>query len=463
MHEIWMHEFWLRELMTMASEWLVSYFVHSAVSLAVLGAMAWLGDRLLRRVGPLAQHRMWVGALLAGVALPLLPVEALMRWFSHADARATGGTATVTYSMIAAKAEHWRVSPLLLEMLAGAYLLAVLFCVSRLLWRWRRTCAMAQRAAAMTLSPAAGALLEAAARRFDVASPEIRCSAETRGPVVLGLRRPLLLVPEGFFAADRAEDVTAALAHECAHLARRDFAKHLIYEYASAAVAYHPACWLMRRRIAETRELVCDEMAAGVVGGRPEYAASLLRLATTMARAAAQPVYATRTQAIGVFDTDILEERILRLTTDLPAVSKTRKIAMAAVAAGALMVGAGTAMALSFDVTPKDGATAGTAPEKVYQIGNGVTPPVLTHTVDVEFPKNAGKETRKAGWRGISMISLIVNSKGMPENLNVERSLSADFDEQAMDAVRQYRFKPAMKEGDPVAVSIKIEVNFQRY
>ena len=153
----------------------------------------------------------------------------------------------------------------------------------------------------------------------------------------------------------------------------------------------------------------------------------------------------------------------MRLTTDLPMVSRTRRIAMAAVAACALLVGAGTAMALSFDVTPQDGAAAGTTPEKVYKIGGDVSAPVLTYSVDAKFPQNAGKETRKAGWHGISVISLIVNSKGMPENLNVERSLSADFDEQAMDAVRQYRFKPAMKEGNPVAVSIKIEVNFQRY
>ncbi|MGB9418580.1 MAG: hypothetical protein WCB58_19870, partial [Acidobacteriaceae bacterium] len=119
----------MHELLTTISGWLVSYLVHSAVSLAVLGAIAWLGDRLLRRVGPLAQHRMWVGALLAGAALPLLPVETLIRWFSHADAHAAGGTATVTYSMIAARVEHWRVSPLLLEKLSGLYLLAVLFCV----------------------------------------------------------------------------------------------------------------------------------------------------------------------------------------------------------------------------------------------------------------------------------------------------------------------------------------------
>jgi TonB family protein len=182
-----------------------------------------------------------------------------------------------------------------------------------------------------------------------------------------------------------------------------------------------------------------------------------------MARAATQAVYANGTQAIGVFDADILEERIMRLTTDLPTVSRARRIAMAAVAACALLVGAGTAMALSFDVTPQDGAAAGTMQEKVYKVGGDVSAPVLTHSVDATFPRNAGRKTRKAGWHGVSVISLIVNSKGMPESLNVERSLSADFDEQAMDAVRLYRFKPAMKEGEPVAVSINIEVNFSRY
>ena len=120
-------------------------------------------------------------------------------------------------------------------------------------------------------------------------------------------------------------------------------------------------------------------------------------------------------------------------------------------------------MALSFDVRPQDGAAAGRAQETVYQIGGDVSAPVLTHPVDAEFPKNAGKKTRKAGWHGVSAIGLIVNSKGMPENLHVERSLSADFDEQAMDAVHLYRFNPGMKDGNPVAVSIKIEVNFGHY
>ena len=54
------------------------------------------------------------------------------------------------------------------------------------------------------------ALLKGAALRFGVASPEIRCSAETRGPVVLGLRRALLLVQEGFFAGEGFEEIGRA-------------------------------------------------------------------------------------------------------------------------------------------------------------------------------------------------------------------------------------------------------------
>jgi TonB family protein len=283
--------------------------------------------------------------------------------------------------------------------------------------------------------------------------------------VVLGLRRAILLAPEGFFAAealapDCQEDTPAALAHECAHMARRDYAKNLIYECVAAVVAYHPASWRMRRRIAETRELVCDEMAAGAVGDRPEYAASLLRLATAMAGPAARPFYASETQAIGVFDAGILEERVMRLTMDVPKVSKTQRIAVAVVTTCALLGGAATAAALSFDVTPQDGATA--AQEQVYKIGGDVTPPVLTHTVDAEFP-DARRKAGKKGLQGVAVVGLVVDSKGAPRDIHIERSLAPDFDKNAMDAVRQYKFEPGKREGKPVAVSLNIEVNFRRY
>jgi TonB family protein len=350
-------------------------------------------------------------------------------------------------------------------MLAGVYLLTVVFAMARLLWRWRRTRAMVRRSAVLPLEARGHGLVESAARRLGVAAPEVRCSAETRGPAVLGLRRLTLLVPEGFFAAEglgpeHEEDASAALAHECAHIARRDFAKNLLYECVAAAVAYHPVGWMMRRRIAETRELVCDERAADAMGGRPEYAASLLRLATAMAGATARPFHASAMQAIGVFDAGILEKRVMRLTMDTPKASKTQKIAMAVVATCALLGGAATAAALSFDVTPpQDAAKSATAHEKVYKVGDGVTPPVLTYSVDAEFTKKA----KDAKHQGVSVVSLVVDADGMPRHVHTIRKLGMGLDEKAIEAVRQYKFKPSMLHGKPVAVAINIEVNFRLY
>jgi TonB family protein len=455
----------MHEVVAMMSEWLMHYLAHSAVALTIVGAVAWMGDRLLRRVGPQAQHRIWVVALLAGVALPLLPTAGLARYFTHADASAAGGTVAITYSMAAATTALWALTTRLAQMLAGAYLLTVLFSMTRLLWRWRRTRAMVRRSAVLPLGSSACGLVQDAARRFGVVAPEVRCSSKTRGPVVLGLRRAVLLVPDGFFAVERLgpeyqEDASAALAHECAHIARRDYTKNLFYECVAAAVAYHPVSWMMRRRIAETRELVCDEMAAGAVGDRPEYAASLLRLATAMAGPAARPFYASETQAIGVLDAGILEERVMRLTMDLPKVTRARKIAMAVVASCALLGGAVTAAALSFDVTTQDGAAA-TAPlhEKVYKVGGDVTPPVLTYSVDAQFTKKA----KDAKYQGVSVVSLVVDSHGMPRHVHTIRKLGMGLDEKAIEAVRQYKFKPSMLNGKPVAVKVTIEVNFHIY
>jgi TonB family protein len=217
-------------------------------------------------------------------------------------------------------------------------------------------------------------------------------------------------------------------------------------------VSYHPASWRMRRRIAETRELVCDEMAARALGGRPEYAASLLRLATALAG----PGWRA-TPAIGVFDGNILEERIMRLTTDVPKVSRVQRIAMVALTTCALLGGAATAAALSFDVSPQDGAAAAAAVEKVYKVGGNVSAPVLVHAVDAEFTQK-GKQAKH---EGVSVVSCVVDSDGIPQRVHTIRKLGMGLDEKAVEAVRQYRFKPGMLNGKPVAVAVTIEVNFR--
>jgi len=56
-----------------------------------------------------------------------------------------------------------------------------------------------------------------------------------------------------------------------------------------------------------------------------------------------------------------------------------------------------------------------------------------------------------------------VDAHGYPENPRVVRSLGMGLDEKALEAVQRYRFKPAMKDGKPVPVTILVEVNFRLY
>lgn len=95
-----------------------------------------------------------------------------------------------------------------------------------------------------------------------------------------------------------------------------------------------------------------------------------------------------------------------------------------------------------------------------YRVGvGGVSEPVLVHSVDPEF----SDEARRAKYQGVCLVSLIVDAQGHPQNVRVVRKLGLGLDEKAIEAVRQYRFKPAMLKGQPVPVPVTIEVNFRIY
>jgi protein TonB len=93
----------------------------------------------------------------------------------------------------------------------------------------------------------------------------------------------------------------------------------------------------------------------------------------------------------------------------------------------------------------------------VYHIGGSVKPPSVLTSVDPEF----SEEARKAKFSGNVQVYLIVDEKGMPTHVRVVRGVGMGLDEKAVEAVRQYRFKPGMKDGKPVAVDLYIDVNFQ--
>ena len=101
------------------------------------------------------------------------------------------------------------------------------------------------------------------------------------------------------------------------------------------------------------------------------------------------------------------------------------------------------------------GGTGGGA----FRVGGGVSAPKAIYAPDPEY----SEEARKVKHMGTVVLWLVVGPDGKPRDIRVARTLGLGLDEKAIEAVRTWRFDPAMKDGKPVAVQINVEVNFHLY
>jgi len=95
----------------------------------------------------------------------------------------------------------------------------------------------------------------------------------------------------------------------------------------------------------------------------------------------------------------------------------------------------------------------------VFRVGGGVSAPRPVFTPDPEY----SEEARKAKYQGTCVLWLVVGPDGRPRDIKVARTLGLGLDEKAIEAVKQWKFEPAMKDGKPVAVQINVEVSFRLY
>lgn len=98
------------------------------------------------------------------------------------------------------------------------------------------------------------------------------------------------------------------------------------------------------------------------------------------------------------------------------------------------------------------------AAQEAVKPGNGVTLPVAIKTVKPEYTEDA----KKARIQGNVLLDTVVNPDGSVTDVKVARSLDSTFglDQQAIKAAKEWKFKPGMKDGKPVAVRVAIEINF---
>ena len=159
-------------------------------------------------------------------------------------------------------------------------------------------------------------------------------SALVRVPLVVGHVRPMILLPLGTVAGLSAAHLEAILAHELAHVLRRDYLVNLLQTVAEALFFYHPAVWFMANCVRTERENCCDDTATVLVGGDP---LRLARALTALAEWSQSAVVSTapRLALAAMGRRGALLSRVRRLVQRRPAAPTLAEGIMA----GALVLG----------------------------------------------------------------------------------------------------------------------------
>jgi len=161
---------------------------------------------------------------------------------------------------------------------ALAWLAGVCVCLLRVAREWRRASRLAQRG----LSDAAESVhrlvadLRAQLPLRTVVS--VHHSRLAGVPMVLGWLRPSILLPAHVTDGLSDRQLRAILAHELAHVRRRDYLANVIQIAAESLLFHHPAARWVSRRVRTEREYCCDDVAVGVGSDPADYARALAEL-----------------------------------------------------------------------------------------------------------------------------------------------------------------------------------------
>ena len=502
----------------------LGYLVNSLWQTPLLLVAAWLVARATHRMGPAFEHRIWTSALMLEALLPactfdpftlLQSANSFIHHLLHI-AEPHGTTITITIGSVSPRNAFDPPAKLFTALLV-AYIVVTLYFCARLAWRARQSSVLRRRAQTLSLTTAAKASWQRCANLFQVPDAQLASTPAIAGPVTLGVVQRLLLLPSGWLETLSAEDLDAALAHEFAHMRRRDFAKNLFYELITLPIAYHPALWLTRARVAESRELLCDALAAEAVAGKQQYARSLLRLASKLCTPSQHPVL----HAIGIFDANNLERRVMNLTHTTPPLRGLKRFA---ISAGCVVLALGTctsALGLRIPIEesappdppasvgepapapppvpapiaerkpvppppppstpeaqpasaapPAHVALAAPAPAAEAPVAPAptdapqadaqpmhISPATMASNITGKVAPVYPDEARAEKIQGTVVLHAIIEKDGKVSSLTVV-SGPKELQVAALDAVRQWTYKPYLLNGNPTQVETTINVNF---
>ncbi len=429
-----------------ALSWL-AYLLNALWQVPLVFLAALLVARLVRPLGAQPEHRVWVAALVAEVVLPAVQVRAFSWLHWPIPAGSSAGLVSVTFSPAVIAGARSQIGEAAFVAVVALHAGWLLYAALRLLWGLWRVRALAREAHPLHLTAETAIAWEQACSQTPPQQrPALATSPHVVGPLTLGMRRPMLLVPEGFAETLSHTDLQATFAHELAHCARADVAKHLLYSVLALPLGWHPALRATSRQIAATRELVCDGIAAPAAGGRKPYARSLLRIAAALGG----PHPVAGLPAIGFLEPRSFERRIMSLAQPASTIGRARRIAAVATAVLAAVLTCSSAVALRLEPP----AASGMRSAQPVQVPAGDMAGMRIAGENPTYPA----EARQKKIQGKVTLALVINEQGDPEDIHVVSSPSDLLTESAITAVRTWRWKPYTVDEKPVPVETTVNV-----
>ncbi|WP_426752623.1 M56 family metallopeptidase [Myxococcus sp. Y35] len=301
----------------------------AVVALAIAGLLALTPQR--------AARTRYATACLGLVAMAVLPIVTFLMALSEATHAAPSGTfapladaslVTVVSTGGAALAElHW--TEVIRPWLLPAWCCGVLLLSVRTVLAWAITQRMARRETQAPAAPWREALTRALGRVRLSRPVRMLASARVDVPMVIGLWRPLILVPVGAITGLTPAQLEAILAHELAHVRRHDYLVNLLQSLVETLLFYHPAVWWLSHRIRVEREHCADDLAVQCCGDAVLYARALAHIEELRFTAAPQP-------ALGVGGGALLA-RVRRLLADVETTPQRRPWRLASGLGSALL------------------------------------------------------------------------------------------------------------------------------
>lgn len=354
---------------------MLSLLVRASLEGAVLAAGVWLVCRALPRMSPGVRALLWwcVAAKFVVALLWLTPIGVPVLPRADVISPTAGVTAAPPLSPpeAAGAAERPAFPPAIgfdapkipwTAILVGAWALGLGVSLLRTLRGWHRTRAVVSRSLPGDEELHA-AVREISSRLGTRRTVDIRVSAEVESPLIVGVRRPVILVPSAGFAALSPDQQRMALCHEVAHLKRGDTWLGCVPAAAERCFFFHPLARLAAREYAFWREAACDEAVLTTLGASPQsYGRMLLALGVSRRTAAFSAAGAA-------WSFQNLKRRITMLDRTSPLSLRGRALAAGAVAAAILAVAPIKAVARS---------AASAAPSSSQTAAPGQTPRVAS-------------------------------------------------------------------------------------